>query len=108
MFLSGRRTMAGGIHEPEQQAHRAHQEESFSPVTHEASGDHFRHEEHPSPLPPDDAGDHPPPGQPTSPPVHDGQGPGVHGSHSRMLENYRNRCIVSMILTVPILILPPT
>ena len=37
-----------------------------------------------------------------------GHRPGMHGDHAHMLEDYRRRFIVSMVLTVPILILSPT
>lgn len=37
-----------------------------------------------------------------------GEGAEVHGSHGHMMEDYRRRFVVSMILTVPILILSPT
>jgi Cu2+-exporting ATPase len=37
-----------------------------------------------------------------------GHGPGAKGSHRHMLEDYWKRFIVSMVLTVPILILSPT
>jgi Cu2+-exporting ATPase len=38
----------------------------------------------------------------------EGHRPGMHGAHRHMLEDFRRRFIVSMILTVPILILSPT
>lgn len=85
--------MNGSKHEPEHKAGHTHHGAPPSPTTHEAPGGHTHHAEHPSPMTHEDTGGH---------------SPGMQGSHGHMLEDYRKRFIVSMILTVPILILSPT
>jgi len=44
----------------------------------------------------------------SGPSMPEGHRPGMHGAHRHMLEDFRRRFIVSMILTVPILVLSPT
>jgi len=80
-------------HEPVHEAGHDHHKEAPPPISHGTPGDntpkgnHHPHEKH----------------QSTG-----GEEAGMHGSHGHMMEDYRRRFIVSMILTVPILILSST
>ncbi|HPX73914.1 MAG TPA: HAD-IC family P-type ATPase, partial [Methanoregulaceae archaeon] len=80
-------------HEPVHEAGHDHHKEAPPPISHGTPGDnapkgnHHPHEKHRSTG---------------------GEEAGMHGSHGHMMEDYRRRFIVSMILTVPILILSST